>query len=307
MRPHLESCIQFWGPQHKQDADLLEQIQRKAQLSRFFWRSSHPHLPFTVGVLFEALMLTSCLTHLPPLFPISLLPHSSQRLLSSPLYRGSSDLLSIFKSPPLIFVASSNVSRPIHLEALIPFQAQSLQKWNAAPSFSGTVEVLLSQKYIWGLFPPLWTEKEKTYFWDETLFSHHKCPKQARCCCPESAFGTITPEEVPRGCLRTLAASWALLYVQGVSLSVCHSEMVSCLPSRKIPAIASSSEKGSPCVLSLLHVYITLSSYRMVRFIGHWLTSILSNLSCSCSEFYSECEQHTHKFLRKCWKVSRLG
>ena len=26
--PHLESCIQLWGPQHKKDMDLLAQVQR---------------------------------------------------------------------------------------------------------------------------------------------------------------------------------------------------------------------------------------------------------------------------------------
>jgi len=29
VRPHLESCVQLWSPQHREDMDLLERIQRR--------------------------------------------------------------------------------------------------------------------------------------------------------------------------------------------------------------------------------------------------------------------------------------
>jgi len=30
MRPHLESCIQLWSPQHRKDRDLWERVRRRA-------------------------------------------------------------------------------------------------------------------------------------------------------------------------------------------------------------------------------------------------------------------------------------
>jgi len=31
VRPHLESCLHLWSPQHRKDMDLLERVQRRPQ------------------------------------------------------------------------------------------------------------------------------------------------------------------------------------------------------------------------------------------------------------------------------------
>jgi len=45
LRPHLESCVQLWSPQHRKDMDVLERVQRRPQKWSEGWNTS----PVTTG------------------------------------------------------------------------------------------------------------------------------------------------------------------------------------------------------------------------------------------------------------------
>lgn len=40
LRPHLELCVQLWGPKHRNNTDLLEQVQRRSKMLRGLERPS---------------------------------------------------------------------------------------------------------------------------------------------------------------------------------------------------------------------------------------------------------------------------
>ena len=40
VRPHLQHCVQAWGPQHREDVELWERVQRRALRWSEGWSSS---------------------------------------------------------------------------------------------------------------------------------------------------------------------------------------------------------------------------------------------------------------------------
>jgi len=51
VRPHLESCIQLWSPQHRKDMDLLEGVQRRAIKTITGWNTSPMRKAVGIGVV----------------------------------------------------------------------------------------------------------------------------------------------------------------------------------------------------------------------------------------------------------------
>lgn len=189
--------------------------------------------------------------------------------------------LLVVNSPPLVFVASSDVSWPMHLEASLPFQVQSFQKWSAAPMSSFTSEALPPLKYIWDFFPLFTNRASKETFlgWASSYTIVNVWSR------PDAhALQVHLPPLPVRRSTGSARGGWLQLtstYVRGISLNIFHGEVVS----GQTPAVALSSVHGRPYLFSPLNVFSTLCFYRTVEFISHWFTFISSNLTCSCLEF----------------------
>lgn len=137
-----------------------------------------------------------------------------------------------------------------------------------------------------GIVSPDYKQRRKGAISGVRLFLPHcKLLKQGRCLCPKSTFASTTHKEISSGCKRGLAAIWPLRYVKGVSLSMSHSEVVSCLP--RWPNSCSKPLVWAGQALLILTIMCFQHSLLLqdrVIFMSHWLTSILSNLTFSYSE-----------------------